>query len=167
MNMDFEKLIYVIVGAIIGFFLSLAKDWLMESKKQKERQQIIKQEKLEECHMLFFKYTKYITDIYTKSIINFSQGDLNYEVLEKMANDMRSHNIDNRLDMIINLYLKELLSTWNEYKIIEKEYDMIPLFNLIKNDEKIKYAEQLNLYFGELNKTNKKFYSEIHSLSAF
>ena len=38
--MDFKKLIYLGVGAIIGFFLSLAKDWLMEGKKDSVKEKL-------------------------------------------------------------------------------------------------------------------------------
>jgi len=58
MDLDLEKLIYLIVGAIIGFALSLAKDWFMESKKQKEKEKLATRQRLEELFILLNKYNK-------------------------------------------------------------------------------------------------------------
>ena len=53
--MDYEKIILLIVGAFIGFVLSVAKDFLMENKKQKEKHKQLKREKLEEIFVLVDK----------------------------------------------------------------------------------------------------------------
>lgn len=56
--MDKNKIILLVIGAIIGFVVSLAKDWVMEGKKQKERSKQSKREKLEEIFILVSKLHK-------------------------------------------------------------------------------------------------------------
>ena len=103
--MDKEKIILLIVGAIIGFLVSLAKDWLIESKKQKEKEKQFKREKLEELFIL-------LKDEYHDVVK--SHGDvvndmhLSKSTKEIHENYLSGKSDQKRIDMIISLHLKEL-----------------------------------------------------------
>jgi hypothetical protein len=94
--MDFEKLIYVVVGAIIGFTLSLAKDWLMESKKQKEKEKQFKREKLERAFMILEDFNNKVTSI---EPISLREGEYN----------------SNELNMIIRFYFDDIYKEYSTY----------------------------------------------------
>jgi len=163
--MDKEKIILLIVGAIIGFVVSLAKDWLMEGKKQKEKEKQFKREKLEEISHLLFKRYKYLSDIYSGAAIDIASGDTSDIVLNKMADNVEKHNIDNRLEILINLYFEELRDTWNKWQNIQEKFGMKFLTESIMNNEKIEYAEKLNIYFGKLLEIKNELDSKIKSLA--
>jgi len=93
---DLEKLIYITVGAIIGFALSLAKDWLMESKKQKEKEKQFKREKLERAFMILEDFNNKVTSI---EPISLREGEYN----------------SNELNMIIRFYFDDIYKEYSTY----------------------------------------------------
>ena len=103
--MDFEKLIYVVVGAIIGFTLSLAKDWLMESKKQKEKEKQFKREKLEKAFILLNDYNNKVTSPELKPL---SDGEYNPA----------------ELSMIIHFYFRNIKEPFGEYVKNSSEFSL-------------------------------------------
>ena len=94
--MDSEKLIYVVVGAIIGFALSLAKDWLMESKKQKEKEKQFKREKLERAFMILEDFNN---KVISTDAISLREGEYN----------------SNELNMIIRFYFNNIYKEYSNY----------------------------------------------------
>jgi len=101
--MDFEKLIYVVVGAILGFSLSLAKDWFMESKKQKEKEKQFKREKLEKAFMLLTDFDLKIRNL---DDILFTEGKYN----------------SFELNMIIRFYFENIGVEYSKYLNIAMKY---------------------------------------------
>ena len=50
--MDTEKILLLILGAIVGFFASIAKDYFSEKTKRKYKEIEIRREKAEELYLL-------------------------------------------------------------------------------------------------------------------
>jgi len=162
--MDKEKIILLIVGAIIGFFVSLAKDWLMESKKQKEKYKQFKREKLEELYMLLNEEDKLMTDLTIGMATRYKSKITKHEALITMSefNKKMDKNIIKRIDMLINLYLKELIAIRKNMNRIRFETGALAISGDSKNNNEVQ--KKLIEYNLQWNKEKEKLDSRIHSL---
>ena len=128
MDFDLEKLIYLVVGAIIGFALSLAKDFLMESKKQKEKEKQFKREKLEKAYMLLNDYQNKVTSL---ELIPLSDGEYNSA----------------ELSMIIHFYFKNMKKPFGEYVKNSSEFSL-----KLKNNHDTEGIEDIFKEYGDIVK---------------
>ena len=87
--MTTESIIMLVIGATIGFIASIAKDWLVEYRKDKAKKKQFKREKLEEIFILLYKFNQNIM----------------------MLNHTYDYNDEARLAMIIRFYLHDAFST--------------------------------------------------------
>jgi len=126
--MDFEKLIYLGVGAIIGFLLSLAKDWLLEGKKQKEKDKQFEREKLEELYELLLEENSYVSEVLGIIALMYDKNCTKNSILDRMNVIGEKKNIlntTNRINILINLYLTKFTSTRKEMYDIRFNIGMI------------------------------------------
>jgi len=133
--MDFEKLIYLISGAIIGFALSLAKDWLMESKKQKEKKIELKRERLEELYIGFSKWANHVISE-EMTLLSVMKNKITYNdyldmKIEKTINFDAQNN-----EMILKVYAETLLP------VHEDIMKQLAYLNHIEEDFKKVYSKQ-------------------------
>jgi len=124
--MDFEKLIYVVVGAIIGFTLSLIKDLLMESKKQEEKNNQLKRKRLEELHILVSHWSNIIFT-HSTNLVAVMQGKLMYNEHLDLITEYKSDGDFQRLEMILSIYASELSDTYNKVLDIRTKLNAISI----------------------------------------
>ncbi len=93
--MNLENIFILVVGAVIGFLTSVAKDLIIANKKDKEKKKQFKREKLEELFVILDKFN----DSVMKPINQFSS-------LEEKA----------KLGMIIRFYFSDELQ--DSYKTL-------------------------------------------------
>ena len=133
-----EKIMLVIIGGIIGFFASIAKDYLIESKKEKDKIKSLKREKLEETFIL-------VSDFYSNSL----------KSLESKENTESA-----KIGMIIRFYFKDLLEGYQLFLekskvIIEKT--TIPNSENLTQEELIEHYKEYIKFLNEIEKESKKY----------
>ena len=133
-----EKIMLVIIGGIIGFFASIAKDYLIESKKEKDKIKSLKREKLEETFIL-------VSDFYSNSL----------KSLESKENTESA-----KIGMIIRFYFKDLLEGYQLFLekskvIIEKT--TIPNSENLTQEELIEHNKEYIKFLNEIEKESKKY----------
>jgi len=133
--MDKEKIILLIVGAVIGFVVSLAKDWLMEGKKQKEKEKQFKREKLEEIFILLNKERKIIGDNLSSRLI--------YPYEKAMLGHISSSDISAQLSMLVRFYFENLESKYQDYIKIS-----ISLESKIMNQDEVVELNDMETYMN-------------------
>lgn len=107
--MTLDSIVTLIIGAIIGFLVSVAKDLIIENKKKNEKKKQFKREKLEEIFVLLDK----LNDSTMKPISQFV-------VFEEKA----------KLGMIIRFYFsEELLEGYQSLLNISTEVLKVKLEN--------------------------------------
>ena len=111
-----EKIMLVIIGGIIGFFASIAKDYLIENKKEKDKIKSLKREKLEETFIL-------VSDFYSNSL----------KSLESKENTESA-----KIGMIIRFYFKDLL---DGYQLFLEKSKVIIEKTTIPNSESLTQEE--------------------------
>lgn len=132
-----EKIMLVIIGGIIGFFASIAKDYLIENKKEKDKIKSLKREKLEETFIL-------VSDFYSNSL----------KSLESKENTESA-----KIGMIIRFYFKDLLDGYQLFLekskvIIEKT--TIPNSESLTQEELIEHNKEYIKFLNEIEKESKK-----------
>jgi len=117
--MDIEKIILIIIGAFVGFFASVLKDYFVEKTKRKYKEIELKREKVEELYILleswanlFFSQKNHLTLVMQEHISFNDYLDYIIEGGDKNKQDFK------RIDMLINIYFKEL--SVHHKKIIEQ-----------------------------------------------
>lgn len=93
--MTLDSIVTLVIGAIIGFLVSVAKDLIIENKKKNEKKKQFKREKLEELFVILDKFN----DSVMEPISQFSP-------LEEKA----------KLGMIIRFYFSDELQ--DSYKLL-------------------------------------------------
>jgi len=79
----------LVVGGSIGFLASIAKDWLLENKKQKLKKQEFQREKLEEIYLLFEKWSTYFSTVYLDYLRCYRDRTSYGQVLENQVKESR------------------------------------------------------------------------------
>ena len=133
--MDLEKLIYLGVGAIIGFALSLAKDWLLEGKKQKEKEKQLKRERLEELHIGFSKWVNYVVSN-EMTLLAVMNNKLTFNQYLDLKIDKKTDFDAQRNEMILKVYIKSLISLHEEVR------DQLEYLNHIESQYKRDYEKK-------------------------
>lgn len=133
-----EKYLLLILGAIIGFIASIAKDYIIESKKEKEKRKNFKREKLEEIFIL-------VSDFYSNCL----------KPLESKKNIEAT-----KIGMIIRFYFKDLLGGYQLFLekskvIIEKT--TIPNSENLTQEELIEHNKEYIKFLNEIEKESKKY----------
>ncbi|MBY0540783.1 MAG: hypothetical protein K2P52_05140 [Campylobacterales bacterium] len=128
----------VIIGGIIGFFASIAKDYLIESKKEKDKIKSLKREKLEETFIL-------VSDFYSNSL----------KSLESKENTESA-----KIGMIIRFYFKDLLEGYQLF--LEKSKVIIvkttiPNSENLTQEELIEHNKEYIKFLNEIEKESKKY----------
>jgi hypothetical protein len=138
--MEMEKLVLLLVGGVIGFIASIAKDYFVEKTKKKIKENELKRNKLEELYMEVVKWFSFSS----LSYVNFINNTGNLGLLEAK----RKFDYDLiKIEMIISIYSETLIKDYNE--IISQ------MHKLDKLEENDKYT---NLYhdFCNLSENFKK-----------
>lgn len=119
--MEIEKLVLLLVGGIIGFIASIAKDYFVEKTKRKYKEIELKREKAEELYILlekwansFFNRSSYLTLVMKKNI-SYNEY-LDYIVENPSKVDFI------RIEMLLKIYFKNMLPS---YELILKQRDEI------------------------------------------
>ena len=138
--MEIEKLVLLLVGGVIGFIASIAKDYFVEKTKKKIKENELKRNKLEELYMEVFKWFSFSSLRYVNFIYKIDNSSLS-EGKKKFDYDLI------KIEMIISIYSETL--TEDYYEIISQ---MHKLDKLEENDNYI------NLYndFCNLSENFKK-----------
>jgi hypothetical protein len=157
-----EKIMLVIIGGIIGFFASIAKDYLIESKKEKDKLKNIKREKLEEAYIQFSKWFSDFS-INNLGIIVVMQNVLEYDEYTKKRKEYSENLVIDftKLEMIINIYGDNLLT---DFSLIMTKRDEISKIKFIYMDSKKMNEKDLDNYEKknlEINSLGNSFKEKI------
>ena len=105
--MDITKLLFALIGGVIGFVASILRDYLVENKKEKIRQEILKKERLEELYILLSQWSSAFS-INGSNLLSVMNNDITYNQYLDLLNN-RKNNFDfHRIDMLVNIYATEL-----------------------------------------------------------
>jgi len=160
--MDKEKIILLIVGAIIGFVVSLAKDWLMEGKKQKEKYKQFKREKLEELYVGFSKWSNYVSSNKVH-LLSVMENKITFNQYFDLHIDAKIKFDAQRNEMILKVYAESLLLIHEE--IMEQlkymnqiEYDYQKIYNDRGPHSTNKtFIDGIGYYLTKYEEVSKKF----------
>lgn len=121
--MDTEKILLLILGAIVGFFASIAKDYFSEKTKRKYKEIEIRREKAEELYLLLESWSNAFFSR-NSMLILVMKNEITYnDYLDNFIEEGKKRNVNyKRIDMLINLYFKSLLPHYLE---ILKQRDII------------------------------------------
>ena len=130
--MDYEKLIYLVIGAFIGFITSLVKDLLIESKKNKIKNIELKRERLEELYIDFSKWSNYIYSDYI-TLLSVMDNKLTYNQYLDLKLERKNDFDAQKIDMIIEVYINSIIPT---YTLLREKLESL---NMIQNEYKKDY----------------------------
>ncbi|MDD2640731.1 MAG: hypothetical protein PHS65_07035 [Arcobacteraceae bacterium] len=125
-----ESFISLVAGGIIGFLASIAKEYVIENKKEKIRIKNFKREKLEEIFIL-------IGDVYSNCL----------KPLEKKTNINGQ-----QIGVIIRFYFNSLLK---DYQTFLKKSMIVMEKTTIPNSERLSQEELQEFYKEYMNILNK------------
>jgi hypothetical protein len=155
--MEIEKLVLLLVGGVIGFIASIAKDYFVEKTKRKYKEIELKREKAEELYILLEKWANFF--FFQKNhLVLVMNGHIDYnEYLDYIINEGEKNKVDfKRIDMIINIYFDKLLS------FDEKVRKQMEIVNDIEYEYKKEYEngnidgkQYINLLLSETLKTTE------------
>jgi hypothetical protein len=115
-----EKYLLVILGAIIGFIASITKDYFVEKTKRKYKEIELKREKAEELYLLLTEWSK-VLFLQKQHLVYVMKKEISYreyqDYIIKNFGDNTKFDFK-RIDMLINIYFKNLLPFYN--KVLEK-----------------------------------------------
>ena len=127
--MDIEKIVLVILGAIVGFIVSIMKDFLLENKKKKLKQEEIRRDKLEELYIIVGNWSTALlgNSLTFLAVLN---ARIEYPKYSELTANMTTSKYDfNRLEMILNIYAinlkplyKEVLEARSKINTIQGKY---------------------------------------------
>lgn len=152
-----EKYLLLILGAIIGFGLSVLKDFITEKTKKKFKENELKREKAEELYILLEKWADFFFS-QKNHLVLVMDGHIDYnEYLDYIINEGEKNKVDfKRIDMIINIYFDKLLS------FDEKVRKQMEIVNNIEYEYKKEYEngnidgkQYINLLLSETLKTTE------------
>jgi len=121
----------ILVGGAVGFLVSVGKDWLLEDKKQKEKNKQLKRERLEELHILISHWSNNLLGN-GLNLLAVMQEKLDYNQYLDLIIEKEVNYDFQRIEMILNIYASELDETHN--KLLELRGEL--------NDIAIKYKHQ-------------------------
>lgn len=158
-----EKYGLVLLGAIIGFLSSIAKDHFMEKNKRKYKEIELKREKAEELYLLLTEWSNmFFSNSNHLSLV--MKGDIDYNqyldyIIERDKVDFK------RIEMLTNVYFKNLLPF---YKLIEKDREILNNFEYeyrsiyeIKSDNDLRYVNPLMTRTSDLTNCINNLKNEI------
>ncbi|MDY3201379.1 MAG: hypothetical protein RBQ84_10535, partial [Arcobacter sp.] len=117
-----EKEILSMIGIIIGFGLSVLKDFITEKTKKKYKENELRRNKLEELYIEVDKWFNYSSLNQANFILSLST-DKNYLDLSE---ERKKFNYDLiKIEMIISVYIEKLKDEYNE--IITKKTELSKL----------------------------------------
>ena len=121
--------ISILVGGAVGFFVSVGKDWLLENKKQKEKDKQLKRERLEELFILIEQWSNILggNGIF---LISVMENKIDYNIyLDKVIENKFDAG---RMSMLQEIYATELsteksliLKYRDELDDIKREFEKI------------------------------------------
>jgi hypothetical protein len=113
-----EKETWSIIGIIVGFGLSVLKDFISEKTKKNFKENELKREKAEELYILLEKY-KDSFFIKCNDLSTVLKKDLIYnEYLDKTIKVSSENYNFSRMEMLLKIYFKEL---YPKYKLVKKQ----------------------------------------------
>jgi hypothetical protein len=125
--MTIDSIGMLILGAIIGFLVSIAKDWLMENRKDKEKKKQFKREKLEEIFVLLDKVNQNALNpiqLYDESVetakltmmIRFYFPDTLHEVYKDfLSNYTEVHHVKLAGQNYMDKYMQNLSKVYSDF----------------------------------------------------
>ena len=124
----------ILAGGLVGFLVAIGKDWLIESKKQKEKARQLRREKLEELYMLVSHWSIALLGNGI-SLLAVMQNKLSYnQYLDILIEKNVSHDF-HRIEMILDIYAPDLHIVYK--KLLEARTDL----NNIENEHKLVYTD--------------------------
>ncbi|EFU70563.1 conserved hypothetical protein [Aliarcobacter butzleri JV22] len=156
-----EKYLLLILGAVIGFIASIAKDYFVEKTKKKNKDIELKREKAEELYILLEKCRDSFF-IICNDLIPVLKKDIRYtEYLDKNIKvSIENYNFS-RMEMLLKIYFKEL---YPKYKIVKKQmeefYKIENKFALEKQQDNLEENKKnLSLLLNESLNINKLIFN--------
>jgi len=101
------KLSFILIGGIIGFLSAIFKDYLLENKKEKIRQTILKKERLEELYILLDHWSSSFS-IHGSNLLSVMNNDITYNQYLDLLSNKKNNFEFHRIKMLVNIYAKEL-----------------------------------------------------------
>ena len=117
----------LVVGGSIGFLASIAKDWLLENKKQRLKKQEFQRDKLEEIYLLFEKWSTCFSTVYLDYLRCYRDRIPYDQVLENQLKESKLllPGEAQKLQMLINIHFPNLT---NEYFIVDNARSKVVTF---------------------------------------
>ncbi len=136
-----EKYLLLILGAIIGFIVSIGKDYFVEKTKKKYKDIDFKREKLEELFLL--------------------SSRIHIESIKPVEFRDNSGNIDNgaKAGLIVRFYFPSILKNYQEYlaeysKVNQK---IMNDYNSVSIDELSNFTKEYQKFLNILELESKKY----------
>lgn len=157
-----EKETWTMIGIIVGFGLSVLKDFITEKTKKKFKENELKREKLEEAYIQFSKWFSDFS-IDNLGIIVVMQNVLEYDEYTKKRKAYSENLIIDftKLEMIINIYGDNLLT---DFSLIMTKRDEISKIKFSYMDSKKMNEKDLDNYEKknlEINSLGNSFKEKI------
>ena len=132
--MDSEKIILLVLGAIIGFIASIIKDILLENKKKKIKDKELTRDRLEELFKLL--------------------AELNEDIL--MPIESTKKHDTSRIAILIRFYFPQLHSEYKKFLTYYIEITKLKLEKKEFSDAHTKYSESLKILYNLIVEESKK-----------
>ena len=147
----------LVVGGSIGFLASIAKDWLIENKKQKLKKQEFQREKLEEIYLLFDKWDANFGSTYLV-YLHCYRSELTYQNVLQHIEKLEKSNFllpgeFQKLQMLINIHFPQLA---NDYISVDKARSKVAYF-LVNPKEYNRSSEDFIKVQEEFEVASKEF----------
>jgi len=156
-----EKEILSMIGIIIGFGLSVLKDFITEKTKKKYKENELRRNKLEELYIEVDKWFNYSSLNQANFILSLST-DKNYLDLSE---ERKKFNYDLiKIEMIISVYIEKLKDEYNEIITKKTELSKLEMKELNKEDKKEKYIDLNNNFCNLMQNMKKKIADEVKSV---
>jgi hypothetical protein len=153
--MDIEKIVLLLFGGVIGFFVSIAKDYFIEKTKRKHKEIELKRGKAEELYILLEKWSnKFFSNSNHLELV--MKGSITYnEYLDYIIEDSDSTEYL-RIEMLIKIYFKDLFHLYE--KVLKQRENINNVQYLYKEEYKVgnlegsKYIDPLMVETLKINK---------------
>ena len=156
-----EKETWSMIGIIVGFGLSVLKDFITEKTKKKYKENELRRNKLEELYIEVDKWFNYSSLNQANFILSLST-DKNYLDLSE---ERKNFNYDLiKIEMIISVYIEKLKDEYNEIITKKTELSKLEMKELNKEDKKEKYIDLNNNFCNLMQNMKKKIADEVKSV---
>ena len=137
-----EKILFVIIGGIVGFLASIAKDYFVEKTKKRYQDRDFKREKLEELFII-------VSRMFNQSIKPIEARD--------EINDYRDDGA--KAALITRFYLPSIFKDYQKYidSYICINQKTITNYKSVSKDELSNYSKEYQVFLRVLESESKKY----------